>query len=616
TTLQAAFPLSEGSPGCGLNEICRSCSLPPELRTAGAVTRPQRLRLRSRFEAEKKSPTSPAIPPTDPKVALVWSGGVFRGVFQIGAMAGLSVLRKPPKGADGVWPHLIAGASVGSITAAMNYALFRGAEAHRPTFIQRLATAFIVIDRLVVTDRFADFIRGTALRASDVRFSIREADRVFRRFDDAAGEQWSEEAREVLAGIERLFRVSPFETKALVEALRAGDNGRATKLCGDYFQWWLDRAGVGREVLGAEPLEHLIQDYVLAPLAETLQLRDQAAAASYPVCDLSRTGPAFLATATNLTAGRLELLGAPGPYKHAALLPSLLASSAFPGVFRPRWAWEVLAGAQQAVQFTDGGVMDNLPLDAACSRLAKEAEAGTVAWCPTAKGRAVPHLLFTVSLEPEVERLEGEALTRVASTWIDVQKRAGQFGYNHKIHAYAAAQTAIREIRAARRAEAPAPASDDVARERAQANAEGLRDLLDVEVLAITPLWTCGTFGFHPMLGFRQERQVENIAHGCKRTLETFREFDQMTEGQSRVHEGWMDAWGLNASTLSNWSQKADPTRAKGGCWYSPDIQCPFALATEQDHPASAEVRNAANRVYLACKKDTTHMPPEKRRRK
>jgi hypothetical protein len=59
----------------------------------------------------------------------------------------------------------------------------------------------------------------------------------------------------------------------------------------------------------------------------------------------------------------------------AVLRQGLLASSAFPGVFRPRNSWEIFPTSSNQDQYVDGGVMDNLPfasvvafLDAASER--------------------------------------------------------------------------------------------------------------------------------------------------------------------------------------------------------------------------------------------------------
>lgn len=137
--------------------------------------------------------------PDEPWVTLVLSGGVFRGVFQIGVLAALHQAS--------IRPRLFAGASVGSIMAAMAARLFT---AENGTLaLQRLAATFLSLDRLVVTDRFTDFVRRFMVRANDVRISPKNLDQFLRRFDLQVAGEYNENARTVLAGIARLLFISP-----------------------------------------------------------------------------------------------------------------------------------------------------------------------------------------------------------------------------------------------------------------------------------------------------------------------------------------------------------------------------------------------------------------------
>src|SRR2546422_1067881 len=80
----------------------------------------------------------------------------------------------------------------------------------------QMAATFLALDRLILTDRFADFIRRFTLRAAATRFSPRDADQLFRRYDDSSTDLFGQKARRVLAGLERLFYVSPFDVEELV----------------------------------------------------------------------------------------------------------------------------------------------------------------------------------------------------------------------------------------------------------------------------------------------------------------------------------------------------------------------------------------------------------------
>jgi len=521
-----------------------------------------------------------------PTVSLLFSGGVFRGVFQVGALNALSEAS--------LVPDLVAGASVGSITAAMVARAFlrpddaspEAALAERRRQVLRVAATYLGIDRLVLTDRFADFIRGVTVRAAQAQFSIRDADRVFRRFDAAGAGQFSREMRRVVAGIERLTYVSPSELLMLLGAVRLQQFGRVLRLARDFFQEWLERVGVGAEVLGAEPLALLIREHVLEGLVA-------GAPDGVRLSAFIKQGIFFLATTTNLTHGQLHILGddqlkATG--QGATLLDSLLASSAFPGVFRPRWAWEIFPDAQNEDQYIDGGVMDNLPLDAVAQFLHLAATAGVVAGRPR-----VPHLLFCASLEEEVRPADAATLDGLRHNWPKLLRHARRLSYNEKLHIYARTQANVRGIARAR---------GDFGDEWAP---------LDLEVVSVLPRWLCSTFGFHPMLGFRRRKQAQSIAHGCAATLHRLAEVWHGWDGQAR-----MDAWGVDTRRLP--PREPDPdgrvplVAAKvgdGRCWYQPEALCPFSEAGQKACGAGMPdaTRNALIEIHELCRDPRTHLP-------
>ena len=139
-----------------------------------------------------------------PSVALLFSGGVFRGVFQIGVLNALNESR--------MRPDLYAGSSVGSIVAAMSaHLLTNPDESARHQRMARVAATFLALDRLVLTDRFADLVRRFTIRAAATDVSLRDVDDFLRRYDAQDQKSFSDTARRVLAGMERLFYVSPFE---------------------------------------------------------------------------------------------------------------------------------------------------------------------------------------------------------------------------------------------------------------------------------------------------------------------------------------------------------------------------------------------------------------------
>lgn len=522
-----------------------------------------------------------------PLVSLLFSGGVFRGVYQLGTLNALGDL--------GVRPDIVAGASIGSITAAMaaQTLSFEGAE--RQARIARLAATYLAIDRLILTDRFADFIRGFTLRAGASQFSLAEADRTFRRYDLRGATAYSREARRVVAGLERLFWLSPFELLSLLKAIRLGNWSAAGGELKAYVQEWLDRMGVGREILGAEPLALLIAEHVLQPLPG----QPMVDARTEPFDRFLAQGIYFLATTTNLSAGRLEVLGeqqfAPDALR-PSLLEGLLASSAFPAVFRPRWSWEVVPGSSVRHQYIDGGVMDNLPLDGVVHFIRDASDIGLIARHPEWGGQPVPHLLFGASLEPAVPEHRGmEDLEELTRDWMALRGRAGTLRYNKKLELYAKAQTDLRRIR--------------------QQNPSAPWQSIDLEVVTATPQWLVGTFAFHPMLGFNRDKQAGSIAHGCATALATFSD-----QWQDPARRPWLEAWQVNQDRVPRTIERdagapvpgslSKPQHREGRCWFREGCRCPFSRAALEDLPRPGlppTTVEEVDRIYQLCGRAETH---------
>lgn len=521
-----------------------------------------------------------------PTISFLFSGGVFRGVFQLGAVNALSEL--------GLQPDVVAGASVGSITGAMAAAVFAQPTPElRRREIARLGSAYLALDRLVLTDRFADFIRNLTVRAADARFSVRQADRVFRKYDVTRTSRFERDLRVVAAGIERLVYVSPFELAQLAEAVRDRRMHRVADLLKEHTQEWLDRMGVGLEVLGAEPLSLLIKEFVVRTL-ERLPATDSERIDTFGA--LARTtGIRLLATTTNVRFRRLELLGGngvvvPGDGDPAPddvrLVEGLLAGSAFPGVFRPRWSHEVFVRPNRRAQYIDGGVMDNIPLAPVADFLEGAARAGAV---PVVPSCGVPHLLFAASLEPRVGPFHEER-----ATWPTILRRARELSYNNKLGKFAATQRHLRAI-------------------RQQVTGDKGWTFPDLELLIVEPEWLCGTFAFHPMLGFRRDRQAASIGHGCASTLMKFAQQDPVR----------LDAWGVDRDALPELGPDGspqDPERVlsrrtrdrhlrEGTCWLRPTIQCPFSATSPSSIDLPDTSRREIARIHRQCLRPESHKP-------
>ncbi len=527
-----------------------------------------------------------------PAIACLFSGGVFRGVFQLGTLNALNLL--------GVRPNIVAGASVGSITAAMvASALAKSDDNEKKLTVAKLASAYLSIDRIILTDRFADFVRNWTIRASETRFSLRQMDRVFRKYDEPSGKDVQRDVRQVMAGIERLFYINPYQVNRITRAIRNRNGDEASQLMKDGVQHWLDRLEVGEEVLGAEPIRLLIEEFVIPA-----RYRDKPWAAPFDCIDEKLV---FLATATNLKRGCLRILsskdefleteknlggvcgrnlGSKDEEERTTLIEGLLASSAFPGVFRPRRSWDLLPGTTEIDQFIDGGVMDNLPLDSVLQTMHAMAKSDkTKLPLRSEKG---PHLMLAASLEVDTSSSDVD-LETLARYWPEMRTRAMELNYNTKLHAFERVADILQDIhRHASAQEVP----------------------MRVKVLAVKPRWLCNTFAFHPMLGFRRIKQVESIAHGCAATLLAFNQVKEYAPAW-RLRTGAIPRTSSFEQALSG-LQKPDRARIKAGkCWLA-DLACPFSERELISYGAGAlheDTRKWLSRIHRCCWKTTTHVP-------
>ncbi|HEV2296881.1 MAG TPA: patatin-like phospholipase family protein [Tepidisphaeraceae bacterium] len=549
-----------------------------------------------------KPPRTPGSAADETKVwtSALFSGGVFRGVFQVGVVTAMSEL--------GLAPNVIAGASVGSIMSAMAARVFSSSD-RRVERLNGIAATFLALDRLVKTDRLYDFYQKVLLRFADVKVSPADLDEVFRRYDEPtslASRQW----RRVLAGVERSLYISPFELAELAKAIRRGETAETAGLICQHLQKFLNWNGVGTQILGAEPLALLIAERVLErSRAENSALGDGK---SVRFDHFNRADRHLMATVTNLTLGKLEVFGEPlWGYEpdYPNLIDALLASSAFPAVFRPRWSWEVYPEASFEAQYADGGIMDNLPVDAVARFLTYKASRKAIPRRPRKDGRPIPHLLLTASLEVDPEALNDAAAERTAKSWRKLRKRAAQLTYNKKIDDFANAQRDFRLL-----------------------YERGLRpggwEPIDIEVMIVKPRWLPNTFAFDKLLGFSRARQAASIAHGCACTMAKF----QLVAGD---HPDWASAWrGEGApptrideqavDLLVNGVELADDSsirtrvaqRGKSGtCWLRDEYRCPFSgVASSPAHTegaaAPSETEKGLREIYEACGKKATHQGP------
>jgi predicted acylesterase/phospholipase RssA len=583
-------------PGPGNAEVCRCC-ISCHQRTAENGVQEEELRQHVRLPRQNPTPFVADPKPVEvkkgPAVVFLFSGGVFRGVFQVGFANAVSEL--------GIQPDVVAGASVGTIIGALTGRVFQrpaGQElVERQRQTRRLAATFLTIDRFVLTDRFADFIRLFSIHAAAADFSPRDLDLIFRRYEKDSAFAFGRRARRVFSGMERLFHLSPFELVELAQTIRAGHWQTAARHLKKLAQQMVDRYGVGLELLGPEPLQQLIDGFVFDGKTD-------------PGTRLDYFGFPLIGTTTNFTVGKLEILRHTNPWD-PRFTPSLLAGSAFPVVFRPRWSWEIYRRPEQVAQYADGGIMDNLPLGAVVEYLWGKDSASRFERRPE-----VPHLILTATLEPEKADWTGKPdLEKLC--WTEISAHAGQLRYNGKIDKFQRGQRDIRRIIKQRSAEGdPDVNSPDLP--------------LNLDVLAVKPQWLCGTFSFHPMLGFSRRKQTESIAHGCASTIGAVADHFDPGNTAHAIDVDLLRKWALGRGialdqlptrvrTEGHGPLRYGPAeltagdQERGACWFRrPDPRtgqrpvCPF-------HPKSpacgegGELDDELHKIYLACGRRKTH---------
>jgi hypothetical protein len=209
-----------------------------------------------------------------------------------------------------------------------------------------------------------------------------------------------------------------------------------------------------------------------------------------------------------------------------------------------------------------------------------------------------PHLIITASLESEPEDWKEKQTDAAAVSWLSVKRRAGEMKFNKKINDFVRPQ---REVRA-------------ILRERLK-NGEPVESRpLEIEVLVVKPKWLCGTFAFHPMLGFRREHQAASIAHGCYQTLQAIRQFtdsfadsiERSLEQKQEIDQAFAK-WGFKVGLLEGIKPSTDADTSPGQCWYQSGITCPFSEKSGNGLREDPDLGKALNRIYELCGNKDTH---------
>ena len=137
-----------------------------------------------------------------------------------------------------------------------------------------------------------------------------------------------------------------------------------------------------------------------------------------------------------------------------------------------------------------------------------------------------------------------------------------------------------------------------------------------IEVVTIKPAWLCGTFAFHPMLGFRRRKQAMSIAHGCASTLLRFKQVDKSYRDEWGVAERWIPLERGVGRAWEHWRRK-EKDAIKGACWLRPDQPCPFSRKAlvelnknlaKNSKPSVGPV-DQLSEIHKCCMDPSTHIP-------
>jgi hypothetical protein len=271
------------------------------------------------------------------------------------------------------------------------------------------------------------------------------------------------------------------------------------------------------------------------------------------------------------------------------------------GCLPPALVRELTAGTPLTAQYIDGGIMDNLPMDAIARFLDRAGRLRMIERFPD-----TPHLIVGASLEVVAPTYSTAfQRRRLKRSWLALSRRARQLSYNTKLDTYEFAESAMRNIHAHVLKHYPACK-----------HSRRTAELIGIHVLPTKPNWLCGTFAFHPMLGFRREKQARSIAHGCATTLLQFAHY--LRDEESGLQH--LKDWGIEEPdsvlpAYQRWSalfEKAKQRRQAhrtGDCCLR-DCPCPFSRQSLSD-PAlglsEAEIA-AVSEIHAHCPEPESHL--------
>ena len=529
----------------GVPDLCRLCD--GRVRLEAPVEEPT-----TRVDEEPIQTWEDLGPSTgEPVVAMTLAGGVFKGVFQLGSVHALHTLRRTPR--------ILAGASVGTLVAAQAGRIFAADSQEEGIGLLQLSSwMYFTQDQWVPSERWKSFQRDLLERVSQTRLRLSDLNALFRDYKSPLMPMRA--SFRTAQGLQQLTFAWPAELLRLWDAAYKEDLGDFWGQLRLQLLRTLKGYSVPLEVLGAEPIEE--EGWRLGLGWNRFTCYEDM---------LKRGGIRLVATTTDLKAGRIRLLGMEEGLSNPRLLPAVWASSAFPGLFRPRRESELFpeSGASDRL-FSDGGIFNNNPLNEV-ARFLLQAARGPSPWIYRPKA---PHLIIAAALHPPVTE-DPTAGRSINAIWARTQT----LSYHYKQERFSRVQAQLRALIKGLPATMEQPP-------------------IPIQVASVTPQWVVKTFGATKALGFDDRLQLQSIAHGCHQTLGSF----AATEG--------MEAYGLEVR------KREHPTEALHTCpWFSKgdgsDLSCEFAAAGRQPEGLSdeswARVQEAGRDLRRCCARPKTH---------
>lgn len=457
---------------------------------------------------DRSDPIELAPEARGPLDIVVPAGGVFRGVFQVGAIAAFNDY--------GLSPRLYAGASVGTI---FSYLLHASSSSPKTLFeaVRLMQTVPEWFDRAADggggrVDELAARLTRRWRESADLR-ALSPAALLGALMGDGDAATWPAVADALGLSADRRAEVR--------DGLRAFLRGRFTDVVGlldDRAEAWglalRGRDGGMPELLGLDRIEEKLRSMVFAADGAAVDLDAYA----------RRAGTRFLFTVTDHDRGVLVHFGA-GPHavngeptaaRWPLAMQAPLAASSFPLAFRLRTQRELFGvgrpeGSGVGSLYADGGILNNFPSDSAFAYLRALASRPGGEWISEHRHRV---LLLSLTEPPRVPGGEPTDPSIVA-----VFRRARITAEADKVHRTLVTQQQINRVARYANPQLRREARELRAAGHPESAVADARPAICADFIHIAPAQPgyAHAFAFSPALGFDLRLQNAAIAGGCRR---------------------------------------------------------------------------------------------------